>query len=404
MMEGLIVIIHGDNIEKTKMHTFVECHDVLRQQVDTYVVIRQITTHSLRITANVDGASTSIISSPITAEEKAQKKNDVKARSILLMGLSNKHLLTFSQYKDTKTLFNTIQARFGDLETMSFVDLYNNFKIVEQEVKRTVVLSSSSGSSYMAFLASPSSTNEVDIVSIQVSTASTPLALMSKRARRYFQRTGKKITINGSDTAGYDKTKVECFNFHKMGHFVRECISPRSQENMVAIDGASFDWSYMGDDEVPTNIALMDFSNSERIYIIALTLQLEKLKKEKESNQIKIKNFENASKTLDKLIGSQITDNSKTGLGFTSYNAVAPPPTGLFVPATIDLSSSGLEEFKKPEFESYAPKDSKSIRVDTSNVIKKVFNALVIKDWISNCDEDESEEVVVKSKNVQHKP
>ncbi|GKD60651.1 hypothetical protein Tco_1298160, partial [Tanacetum coccineum] len=29
------------------------------------------------------------------------------------------------------------------------------------------------------------------------------LALLSMRARRYFQRTGKKITINGSDTAGY---------------------------------------------------------------------------------------------------------------------------------------------------------------------------------------------------------
>ncbi|GJY30600.1 putative ribonuclease H-like domain-containing protein [Tanacetum coccineum] len=34
------------------------------------------------------------------------------------------------------------------------------------------------------------------------------LALLSMRARRYFQRTGKKITINGSDTAGYDKSKT----------------------------------------------------------------------------------------------------------------------------------------------------------------------------------------------------
>nr|GEZ43483.1 hypothetical protein [Tanacetum cinerariifolium] len=32
---------------------------------------------------------------------------------------------------------------------------------------------------------------------------------------------------------------------------------------MVAIDGAGFDWSYMADDEVPTNIALMAFSDSE---------------------------------------------------------------------------------------------------------------------------------------------
>ncbi|GKG10062.1 hypothetical protein Tco_0338808 [Tanacetum coccineum] len=35
------------------------------------------------------------------------------------------------------------------------------------------------------------------------------LALLSMRARRYFQRTGKKVTISGSDTARYDKSKVK---------------------------------------------------------------------------------------------------------------------------------------------------------------------------------------------------
>nr|GEX73437.1 putative ribonuclease H-like domain-containing protein [Tanacetum cinerariifolium] len=156
------------------------------------------------------------MSGPVTIEEKAQKKNDVIARSMLLMALSNEHLLTFSQYKDAKTLFEAIQkivirlAILGenisqkdldmnflrslpaewntrvvvwrnkpDLETMSFDDLYNNFKIVEQEVKRIVVSSLSSGSSNMAFLSSPGSTNEVDTISIQVSAASTPVSTVS---------------------------------------------------------------------------------------------------------------------------------------------------------------------------------------------------------------------------------
>nr|GEW65851.1 putative reverse transcriptase domain-containing protein [Tanacetum cinerariifolium] len=193
-----------------------------------------------------------------------------------------------------------------------------------------------------------------------------------------------------------------------------------SSKAMVAIDGAGFDWSYMADDEVPTNMAVIDFSDSkvqnsktcsntclksfetlkaqydnlrikfnksefdlatyirglasveeqlifykknEVVFcdqiavlkrdasfrdseITALYLQIEKLKKEKESNQIKIDNFKNASKSLDNLIGSQITDNNREGLGFTSYNAVAPPPTGLFPPPSIDLSNSGLEEFQ----------------------------------------------------------
>ncbi|GJW87723.1 ribonuclease H-like domain-containing protein [Tanacetum coccineum] len=85
----------------------------------------------------------------------------------------------------------------------------------------------------------------------------------------------KKITINGRDTAGYDKSKVECFNRHKLGHFAMECRGPRNQDNwsrnqdssrriikveeisskaMLAIDGAGFDWSFMADEEVPTDI------------------------------------------------------------------------------------------------------------------------------------------------------
>ncbi|GJU40238.1 hypothetical protein Tco_1193195 [Tanacetum coccineum] len=103
-------------------------------------------------TTNANDSSTTLIPGPITADEKTQKKKDVKARSMLLMALLNEHLLTFTQYKNAKTLFAAIQTRFGgfrrlnkpDLDTMSFDDLYNNFKIVEQEVKGTASSSSSS--------------------------------------------------------------------------------------------------------------------------------------------------------------------------------------------------------------------------------------------------------------------
>ncbi|GJY59907.1 hypothetical protein Tco_0459799 [Tanacetum coccineum] len=63
-------------------------------------------------TTNANGTSTSVIPGYVTTEEKAQKKNDVKARSMLLMTLPNEHLMTFKQYKDAKTLFAAIQTRF----------------------------------------------------------------------------------------------------------------------------------------------------------------------------------------------------------------------------------------------------------------------------------------------------
>ncbi|GJW90384.1 hypothetical protein Tco_0167937 [Tanacetum coccineum] len=55
------------------------------------------------------------------------------------------------------------------------------------------------------------------------------------------------------------------------------------------------------------------------------------------------------SKSLNKLIESQIIDNCKKGLG---YNSVPPPYTGNFMPLTPDLSFTGLDEFvNKPVVE-----------------------------------------------------
>ncbi|GKD07643.1 hypothetical protein Tco_1187328 [Tanacetum coccineum] len=125
--------------------------------------------------------------------------------------------------------------------------------------------------------------------------------------------------------------------------------------------------------------------------------EIERLKKEKESNQFKIDNFENASKSLDKLIGSQISDNNRKGVG---YNAVAPPPTGLFAPPTIDLSSSGLEEFQQPEFEGYGLRANKSVCENSSNETKKNSDAPLIEEWVSDNEDEVESPVVVEKKTV----
>nr|GEU39770.1 hypothetical protein [Tanacetum cinerariifolium] len=126
----------------------------------------------------------------------------------------------------------------ADLDTMSIDDLYNNFKIVEQEVKRTVSTSSCLVTQNMAFLSSPDSTNEVDTANIQVSTICTPVSTVSTYDN----------TANLSDATVSRKTMN---------------VEYTSSKAMVAIDGAGFDWSYMADDEALTNMALMAFSDLE---------------------------------------------------------------------------------------------------------------------------------------------
>ncbi|GKF69006.1 hypothetical protein Tco_0198685 [Tanacetum coccineum] len=115
-----------------------------------------------------------------------------------------------------------------------------------------------------------------------------------------------------------------------------------------------------------------------------LKSKLEKLKQEKESNKLKIEKFENASKSLDKLIKSQITNKSRKGMGFVSYNAVSPPPTWLFLPLKFDLSNSGPEEFQQPEFEGYRPKTSKSVSKDISNEVRETPDASMVKELESD--------------------
>ncbi|GKF38527.1 hypothetical protein Tco_0118588, partial [Tanacetum coccineum] len=78
------------------------------------------------------------------------------------------------------------------------------------------------------------------------------LALLSLRTKRFFQKTGRKITINETQLDMTSSSPKRTIN-----------VEDTSSKAMLAIDGGGFDWNYMADDEVPTHMALMAFSDTE---------------------------------------------------------------------------------------------------------------------------------------------
>ncbi|GJX75994.1 hypothetical protein Tco_0322805 [Tanacetum coccineum] len=170
---------------------------------------------------------------PITIKEKAQRREELKARSTLLMALPNEHQLKFNTYKDAKSLMQAIENRFGgntatkktqknllkqqyenfvasstekflgslsqewaihtivwrnkpEIKTLSLDDLFNNLKAYESEVKRTS--NSTTNSHNVAFLSTGSTNNASRAVNTTqgVNTASTQSAAYSSKSGENF--------------------------------------------------------------------------------------------------------------------------------------------------------------------------------------------------------------------------
>ncbi|GKE86268.1 ribonuclease H-like domain-containing protein, partial [Tanacetum coccineum] len=219
------------------------------------------------------------------------------------------------------------------------------------------------------------------------------LSLLSVRAKRYFQRTSKKIFINTNDTAGYDKSKVECFNCHKMGHFAKECRAPRNKEGLATIEEQLITYrknEVLFSEEVTVLKREVACKDCE---INVLKSEFEKVKQEKVGIEFKIKKFDKASKDLDKLLGSQITDKSKKGLG---YNDVPlPHPLIYNRPKKLDLSYSGLDEFKSYGFED-SKQESNIVCDKKSDASKEKFDDSLVKEQVSK----DTSSFVVSSLNV----
>ncbi|GJS63810.1 ribonuclease H-like domain-containing protein [Tanacetum coccineum] len=413
----------------------------------------------------------------------------------------------------------------ADLDTMSMDDLYNNLKVYEPKVKG--MSSSSSSTHNLAFVSSSNNntsiTNEAVNTAHGVSTASTQvnvvnsinidnmkdavicaffasqpnspqlvhedlqqihpndmeemylrwkMAMLTMKARRFLKNTGRKLTVNGNETIGFDKSKMKCYNCHKRGHFARECRAPRNQDNknkeslrrssdqaeegpnyaLMAFSSSNSDLEVSNDSicsksclktvgslKSQNDQLLKDLKKSEllvlgyktglksveeklevykanesiylqdikglkfeihigEIAIRELRKKLEIVQKEKDGIQLNVDKFDHASKSLNKLIESQIVDNCKKGLGYEIYNAVAPPYTRNFIPPTLDLSFTGLDEFvNEPIVENCKAMSSE----EEPKVVRKNDDAPIIEEWVSDDEEEDVSQPKIEKKTVR---
>ncbi|GJS13893.1 ribonuclease H-like domain-containing protein [Tanacetum coccineum] len=242
------------------------------------------------------------------------------------------------------------------------------------------------------------------------------MTMLTMRARRFLKNTGRKHTVNGNETIGFDKSKVECYKCHKRGHFARECKTLRNQENkntessrrsvpmeiststaLVSYDGlGGYDLSDQA--EEGPNYALMTFSSSSpdsevsndsicsksclktieslksqndqllkylkkyelmvlrEIAIREHRKKLEIVQKEKDGIQLNVDKFEHASKSLKKLIECQIFDNCKKDE---------------FVNEPVDEKCKAMSSEEEPK------------------VVKKNDDAPIIEEWVLDDEEED---------------
>ncbi|GJT90829.1 ribonuclease H-like domain-containing protein [Tanacetum coccineum] len=185
----------------------------------------------------------------------------------------------------TWTSVSLIMRNKEGIDDIDIDDLYNTLKAHEGDVKGITISSSSSLNMSCQSNKAQGSSSYVDEVMYSL------YANQSSAPQLYQDDLEQKESFSGlgQEPNRFDKTKVECFNCHKKGHFARECKGKKNQEyrgnnngyrrddvkrsikeedqkvlvvqDMTSIN--TYDWSYLAAEEEPTNYALMAITSSK---------------------------------------------------------------------------------------------------------------------------------------------
>nr|GEZ58853.1 hypothetical protein [Tanacetum cinerariifolium] len=258
-----------------------------------------------------------------------------------------------------------------DLEDKSLDDLFNSLKIYESEVKHS--FSQGSGSQNLGFVSTiqADSTNDSVSVAVSVSAVGTKLsastlpnvdslsnaviysffasqslspqldnedlkqidaddlkemglkwqmAMLTIRARKFLQKTGRNLGVNGPTSMGFDMAKVECYSCHRKGHFVRECRSPKDTRRPAVVEPQRRSVPV----ETSTSNALVSQYKAWLGYNSKVFTQA----------MFDCDNFYSSESDNDSWSPSNLYDRFVPSGG---YHAVPPPMTGTFMPPKPDL-------------------------------------------------------------------
>nr|GEX26117.1 hypothetical protein [Tanacetum cinerariifolium] len=170
--------------------------DLFQRLTSDYPIWQVIQNRNGPISVTTDTNGIIKVLPPKTVEEVVARERERKARTALLMALPKDHLAKFHKMADAKEMWEAIKSKFGGNDESKKMQKY----LLKQQFK--------------GFFCLPQR-----------------VAMISMRIKKFHKRTGRKLQFDTKDPVGFDKTKVECFNCHKIGHFARDCRAKRNQDS-----------------------------------------------------------------------------------------------------------------------------------------------------------------------------